>query len=117
MKGGETMARVSGPLMSFDASGKVADSVVFSKWKGRNYVRQWFKPANPKTAAQVQQRERLTTAVTMWHNEDASVQQEWNDYAKSTGKVLSGFNAYVRAVIEYHIENGSYPSQPFHPPS
>jgi len=46
------MAKVSGPLMSMDASGKLADAVVFSKWKGRNYVRQWLKPANPMSADQ-----------------------------------------------------------------
>lgn len=50
------MARVTGPLMSVDASGKVADSIVFSKWKGINYVRQWLKPANPQSADQGDQR-------------------------------------------------------------
>lgn len=38
--------------MSMSASGKLADSIVFSIWKGRAYVRQWLKPANPQTASQ-----------------------------------------------------------------
>lgn len=46
------MAKVSGPLMSLDASGKVGGTVVFSKWKGRNYVRQLVTPANPDTSGQ-----------------------------------------------------------------
>jgi len=40
-------ARVVGPLMSYEARGKIADMVVFFPWKGRNVVRQWLKPTNP----------------------------------------------------------------------
>lgn len=53
------MAKVSGPLMSMDASGKIGDAIVFSKWKGQNYVRQWLKPANPQTADQGDTRVRV----------------------------------------------------------
>lgn len=50
------MAKVTGPLMSISASGKIADSIVFFGWKGHQCVRQWLKPANPQTAAQGDQR-------------------------------------------------------------
>jgi len=46
------MAKVTGPLMSMSASGKLADSIVFFGWKGVNVVRQWLKPANPQSAGQ-----------------------------------------------------------------
>lgn len=46
------MAKVTGPLMSFSASGKLADALVFFTHKGRNVVRQYLKPANPQTSAQ-----------------------------------------------------------------
>lgn len=46
------MAKVTGPLMSMDASGKLGDAIVFSKWKGQNYVRQFVIPANPQSALQ-----------------------------------------------------------------
>ena len=46
------MAKVTGPLMSFSASGKIADAIVFGSWKGNNVVRQWLKPANPQSSAQ-----------------------------------------------------------------
>lgn len=46
------MAKVTGPLMSMSASGKLADAIVFFTWKGRNIVRQWLKPANPQTTQQ-----------------------------------------------------------------
>lgn len=46
------MAKVTGPLMSMSASGKLADAIVFFGWKGTNVVRQWLKPANPQSSDQ-----------------------------------------------------------------
>jgi len=47
------MAKVKGPLMSLEASGSVANTLVFSIWKGRPYVRELVTPSNPQTASQV----------------------------------------------------------------
>ena len=46
------MAKVTAPLMSMSASGKIADAIVYFTWKGRNTVRQWLKPANPQSSQQ-----------------------------------------------------------------
>jgi hypothetical protein len=46
------MAKVTGPLMSLDARGKLGSVLVFIGWKGIKTVRQWLKPANPKSASQ-----------------------------------------------------------------
>lgn len=46
------MAKVISPLFSFEASGKIADSMVFFTWKGRNVVRKWTIPTNPMTPDQ-----------------------------------------------------------------
>lgn len=53
------MAKVTGPLMSISASGKLADSLVFFAWKGVNVVRGWVKPSNPERPAQGDQRIKL----------------------------------------------------------
>lgn len=50
------MAKVTGPLYSISASGKLADAMVYFGWKGVNVVRGWVKPANPKSASQGDQR-------------------------------------------------------------
>lgn len=50
------MAKVTGPLMSMSASGKIADAIVFSVWKGVAYVRQYVIPANPMDPDQGDQR-------------------------------------------------------------
>jgi len=46
------MAKITGPLFSLDARGKVGSSLVFIGWKGIKTVRQWLKPANPQSANQ-----------------------------------------------------------------
>jgi hypothetical protein len=50
------MAKVTGPLYSMSASGKLADAMVYFGWKGINVVRGWVKPANPQSASQGDQR-------------------------------------------------------------
>jgi len=50
------MAKLTGPLMSFTASGKLADTIVYFGWKGIACVRQFVIPANPQSAAQGDQR-------------------------------------------------------------
>ena len=46
------MAKVTGPLFSVAASGKLGDALVYFPWKGRHVVREWLKPANPQSADQ-----------------------------------------------------------------
>lgn len=50
------MAKVTGPLMSLDASGSVGGVTVFAKWKGRNYVRGLVTPKNPESNDQAKVR-------------------------------------------------------------
>lgn len=50
------MAKLTAPLMSLAASGKIGDALVFFTWKGRNVARQWLKPANPQSTGQGDQR-------------------------------------------------------------
>lgn len=45
-------AKVTGPLYSMTASGKLADAMVFFSWKGIAVVRQWLIPKNKKSVDQ-----------------------------------------------------------------
>ena len=67
------MAKVTGPLMSMDASGKFGGTLVLSKWKGRNDVRQLVIPANPNSQGQedARNRTRVTGALQSWVNATA----------------------------------------------
>lgn len=50
------MAKVTGPLFSLDARNKIGDAIVYSSWKGRNYVRVRIIPKNPKSDDQAEAR-------------------------------------------------------------
>ncbi len=53
------MAKVTMPLLSTEARGKIADAIVFFPWKGLAVVRQWLKPANPQSTGQMTARTKL----------------------------------------------------------
>lgn len=69
------MAKTTGPLMSLDASGSFGGTLVFSKWKGRGYVRQLVTPANPHAAGQETARNSIRTAgsAQKWANGNTQV--------------------------------------------
>ena len=114
------MAKVTGPLMSMDASGKFAGALVFSKWKGRPTVRQLVTPANPQNAAQTDQRNmvRVMGAGQRFANLTAMVQstetltdkavltslapagQAWNGYLVKSG-IGAGSVNYTTAAAAY----------------
>ncbi len=88
------MARVNGPLMSMSASGALAGSIVFSNWKGRPYVRQLVRPANPKSGGQVSMRAILKFLSQQWVDIPPADQSSWEDLADAD--VVSYFNAYMK---------------------
>ena len=62
------MAKVTGPLMSMEASGTVGDALTFSRWVGRPYVRRYSVPSNPQTLHQEIHRNRFSAvgSITTW---------------------------------------------------
>lgn len=80
--------------MSVDASGKFGKSMVFAKWKGRNYVRQLVTPSNPRTAAQTGIRACLAFLGAAWAAITANDKASWDALAEADG--ISPFNAYSR---------------------
>lgn len=100
------MAKVTGPFMSIDASGTIYNTLTASIWKGRNYIRGWFRPSNPKTANQLAQRTLMKTAVAAWQaleavapeygaGNDEIYKDKWNEAARDCYPPISGFNYYV----------------------
>lgn len=88
------MASVKGPLLSMDASGSVASTITFAKWKGRNYVRELVKPSNPKTAGQVAVRAVLKFVTQTWASLSTVIKTRWADVAASDS--ITALNAMVR---------------------
>ena len=96
------MAKVTAPLLSFSASGKIADTLVASSWKGLAVFRQFVRPSNPQTAAQVTQRGYMADVVAAWRNyfTSSTGRSAWNRLALQLPSVMSGFNAFVRNAVQ-----------------
>lgn len=87
------MAIVKGPLMSLAASGKLADAIVFSTWKGRPYVRQLVTPANPKSGGQTGFRASMKWLSQTWDGLTDPEKATW--LTRAQDGVYSNFNAYT----------------------
>ncbi len=87
------MALVQAPALSLEASGKLGGAIVFSKWKGRPYVRALVKPSNPKSGGQVGVRSMFKFLAQYWASLPAGSKATWENRADQ--KVVSPFNAYM----------------------
>lgn len=92
------MVRVKGPLFSMEASGTIGNAIVFSKWKGRDYVRRHAIPSNPKSGLQVGVRSVFGFIAQDFANlSDADV-SDWSDLA--AGDNITSLNAQIRDAVD-----------------
>jgi len=88
------MGKTTAPLLSFGASGQIAQTLVYSKWKGRGYARRYVIPSNPQTAEQSLTRNTFRWLSDVWKQAPADFTLAFNAYAQ--GKVMTGRNALVK---------------------
>lgn len=88
------MARVTYTPVVSNASGKAGDTV-FSRWKGRAYIRKLITPANPNTAAQQVVRDSLGRLPSLWRSILGWVRTIQDAYAVNYR--MSGYNWFVGA--------------------
>lgn len=88
------MAKVTAPLLSFNAGGAIAKTQVYAKWKGIPYARRYVVPANPQSTAQQLTRNVFTTLTQIWKNFTSDLTAPWVAFA--TGKALTDRNAFLK---------------------
>ena len=99
------MARVTGPLMSMEASGTIGKTLTFANWVGRQYVRRWTRPANPQTADQMEQRNAFSVIGVGVSQANKCLQVNsattMTDEAAFRDKTPSGmrWNGYIQKVL------------------
>jgi len=87
------MAKITGPMLSFGGSGSLGKTIVYSKWRGVQYTRQYVIPGNPNTAGQQATRNVFASMSTMWKIMGPIAIAPWNTFA--TGRPFLGRNAYI----------------------
>lgn len=99
------MARVTGPLMSMEASGTIGKALTFANWVGRQYVRRWTRPSNPQTELQMDQRNAFSVigVGVSWANKCLKVNSSTTktDEAAFRDKTPNGmrWNGYIQKVL------------------
>ncbi|MCJ7753195.1 MAG: hypothetical protein MUP13_01380 [Thermoanaerobaculales bacterium] len=102
------MVKVTGPALSMEASGSLGGVMVFSKWKGRPYVRSLVVPSNPKSGGQVGMRAMFSFLAKSWATLTAPNQATWEDRAEQL--VVSEFNAFM-SYNQFRWRNFTAPSK------
>lgn len=87
------MAKTSAPLLSFDASGSVAKTVVYGSWRGVPYARRHVIPGNPNTIAQQETRNIFRMLSQMWKTLPAGAVAPWDAFA--VGRPFLGVNQFT----------------------
>jgi hypothetical protein len=77
------MAKTTAPLLSFEGSGQIAKTLVYSSWKGRSYSRRYVVPANPQTAEQSLTRNTFRWLNDVWKFMPANAVAAWVMYGNS----------------------------------
>jgi len=88
------MATTKAPLFGLDASGTLANAIVFSKWRGRTYVRRHTTPANPKSGLQVGMRSVFKFLTQAYAALTAAQKLTWTDAGAADN--ITSLNAMVR---------------------
>lgn len=91
---GPHMSRVSAPLLSFEASGQIAKTQVYSKWKGRPYVRRYTIPSNPNTASQQATRSTFSFLNNVYAFMPGDGLLAWEAYADVSR--FTGRNGFIK---------------------
>jgi len=78
------MALTKAPLFGLDAGGTLAGAIVFSKWKGRTYVRRHAVPHNPKSGLQVGMRSMFKFVSQAYAALAATPKANWKAVADKT---------------------------------
>lgn len=99
--------KISTPLLSLDARGRLGTAVVFSIWRGLNYVRTFIVPTNPNTSRQSEIRGLFTSAARAWSAISAAQRFAWRAFADLSplhdvfggSYTASGINAYLGLYI------------------
>ncbi len=89
------MAKISGGLMSLNASGTIGKAVTFSGWKGTAYARAYTKPANPKSTAQTSTRSVFAFLHSVYKQGPQIFRDPWEASVK--GQALTAWNAFTKA--------------------
>ena len=100
------LGKITAGMLSVKITGKIADTLIFEKWKDKQTVKKYAVPKNPKTAKQQTQRSFMVPVIEAWHNDGYTIadKEAWNYYAKIIKINATGYNMFTRFKINAQKE-------------
>jgi len=90
------MAKVTAPLFSLNATGKMG-TLVYEKNGNINYVKSNIVSKKPPSISQLARRAKYGEGIEAWRGMSTEDKEIWNTYAK--GKEASGFNYFMQFIL------------------
>src|SRR3990172_670125 len=100
------MSKVTGPLMSNVASGKIGERLVFSKRRSGQQVRFQRAQKDVITVDRTTQRALYAAAVAAWNSLDDEIKEIWREM--SLPLKISGYNLFIKSHIDGEILDADY---------
>lgn len=98
------MAGTTAPLFGLDARGSLGKAIVFSKWKGRTYVRKHSIPANPQSGLQTGMRASMKFITQSWAGMSQADKDAWHEIAAVTNITdLNAMVGYNQALVRRNL--------------
>ncbi|MBA7689385.1 hypothetical protein ES703_97891 [subsurface metagenome] len=89
------MVKLTGPGLSIDASGSLADVLTFSNVKGHAYLKKHARPTQPRTPKQLSIRAMMSFLSAQWNLLTTPEQATW--WAIVPGRAPTPYHAFISA--------------------
>lgn len=100
-------------MMGFDASGTIAKTIVYAKWRGLSYGRRWVAPAQPRTGAQMETRNTFSFLQAAYKRAPEVFTAPW--VAGSKGRPLTDRNLFTKANLSHLLGEANLDAFEFSP--
>lgn len=91
------MPKPDKPLLSFGARGTIAGSLTFQKRNQATIARTKPTPTDPKSPAQLAQRQRYKDAIAVWHALTPEAKEAWRGVCPG----LTAYQCFLRSELKY----------------
>ncbi len=91
------MAILKAPLLSLRASSQLGKAIAYRSMRGRNVACAYARPSDPKSAAQLIQRQKVNRTLLFWQRMGITddIVDGWYRYAKYLRKPWAAYQAFM----------------------
>ena len=80
--------------------GSIGKQVTGSEWKGRNYLKAYSEPANPRSVAQQEKRDWMAEGMEKWQSFNDRQKEAYVVHEKYFGENISATNSFLRVFLD-----------------